>query len=347
MFPAVDAHNHLWGEPDIERIARVMDAVGVAGFCDVAANAGIAFADGDYVVSPRDIGEFFSSCSLRFPGRFYCFTMATFAKPAGEPLYDDPDRFVGETLELLHRHAEMGARGLKILMDLGLKHRDATGRLVNLDDPHLWAIWAEAGKLGLPVLMHQADPSGFFDPVTPANEHYETLREYPSWSFADPRFPRKEELLRRRDSVVAQHPGTTFLLAHVANAAEDLSYVAKLLDANSNVFIDFSSRLDELGRQPYTTRELFLKYSDRIVFGTDMPADTQDSQEMYRSYFRFLETYDESFYAPHYDGTFERARWPICGIGLPESVLRRIYYGNILRIVPGLREELKDVLPHD
>ena len=347
MFPAIDAHNHLWGNFNTVHIAKVMDTVGVACFCDVTANVKIAFADGGYVVEQGDIKEFFENSALRYPGKFYCFTMATFAKNVNEPLFDDPRKFTDQTIELLHKHIEMGARGLKILKELGLKHRDATGRLINIDNHDLSEIWSEAGKLGIPVLMHQADPSGFFEPVTPDNEHYESLKKYPSWSFEDSKFPRKEELFKRRDNLVKQHPNTTFILPHVANFAENLGYVSRLLDENVNVYIDFSARMDELGRQPYTAREFFMKYQDRIIFGTDMPADTEDSIDMYRSYFRFLETYDESFYVPDYDGTFERVRWPICGIGLPENVLKKIYYKNIIKIVPGLKEDLKNILPKD
>ena len=133
-----------------------------------------------------------------------------------------------------------------------------------------------------------------------------------------------------------RHQETVFILPHVANHAENLGYVARLLDDNENVFIDFSARLDELGRQPYSSREFFMKYQDRIIFGTDMPANTDSSADMYRCYFRFLETYDESFYSPDYDGTFNRARWPICGIGLPGEVLEKIYYKNILKLIPSL-----------
>ncbi len=345
MFPAIDAHNHLWGNFNAAKIIEVADTVGVVSFCDVSANVKIAFTDGGYVIEQGNIKDFFENCSSAYPGRFYCFTMATFAKDVSEPLFDDPKRFVAETIELLGKHVEMGACGLKILKELGLKHRDASGGLVNIDDPNLFGIWEEAGKLGIPVLMHQADPSGFFEPITEVNEHFESLKKFPSWSFADPKFPRKEELLKRRDNLIRQHPNTTFILPHVANSAENLGYVSKLLDENANVYIDFSARMDELGRQPYTAREFFIKHQDRIIFGTDMPADTEDSIDVYRSYFRFLETYDESFYVPDYDGTFERVRWPICGIGLPKGVLAKIYYKNIIKIVPSLKEDLKNILP--
>ena len=139
---------------------------------------------------------------------------------------------------------------------------------------------------------------------------------------------------------MANHPDTTFILPHVANFAENLPAVSRLLDENPNVYVDFSARLDELGRQPYSARNFFITYQDRILFGTDMPAHLENSVSMYRCYFRFLETFDEAFYTPDYDGTFERARWTICGIGLPEKVLEKIYYKNIIKLIPSLRDEI-------
>ncbi|MBN2578536.1 MAG: amidohydrolase family protein [Pirellulales bacterium] len=335
-FPAIDAHNHLWGQGKVERIVEVLDAVGVTAFCDVTANARISFRENGYHLEPGNLEDFFSRCAERYPGRFYCFTMAGFARPADRPLYQDAGRFVDETIGLLRDHVRRGARGLKVLKELGLKHRDAQGNLIATDDPALFEIWEEAGRLGVPVLIHQADPCAFFLPVTPENEHYESLKKFPSWSFADPKFPRKETLLRQRDNLVRQHPRTTFILPHVANYAEHLAAVSRLLAENPNVYIDFSARLDELGRQPYSAREFFLRWQDRILFGTDMPADLEESERMYRTYFRFLETFDEGFYMPDYDGTFSRRRWSICGLGLPREVLAKIYYQNILKIFPDL-----------
>jgi len=204
-----------------------------------------------------------------------------------------------------------------------------------------YAFTGAAGSLGVPVLIHQSDPYGFFEPVTPENEHYESLAKYSDWRFDDPKFPRKMELLQRRDNLVRRHPNTTFILPHVANFAENLPYVSQLLDGNPNVYIDFSARIDELGRQPYSAREFFIRHQDRILFGSDMPA----SPAMYRCYFRFLETFDEYFFAPDYDGTFERHRWAIYGIGLDKEVLAKIYYQNALKVVPGLKEDLAGLLP--
>jgi predicted TIM-barrel fold metal-dependent hydrolase len=335
-WPVIDAHNHLWGNWDVRRLLDIMDAVGVAGYCDLTANAKLHLAGGGYILEPGDLDAFMRQCAAKCDGRLYGFTMATFAHPIDRPLFRDGSEFAQRTAELLRSHVGQGARGLKLTKELGLHFRDSAGELVRVDDERLGVIWDQAAKLGVPVLMHQSDPVGFFEPVTPDNEHYESLQKYPSWSFADAKFPRKSELLARRNRVLARHPGTVFILPHVANYPENLQAVAALLDSHPNAYIDFSARIDELGRQPYTAREFFIRYQDRILFGTDMPA----SVEMYRCYFRFLETFDEGFFPPDYDGTFGRHRWAICGIGLPKSILAKIYYKNALRVIPGLRKDL-------
>jgi predicted TIM-barrel fold metal-dependent hydrolase len=332
--PVIDAHNHLWGQWDnVDEYVRVMDEVGVAQYADLTSNLNLKFVSGGYEFAPADIETFFEKCADRHPGRFFGFTAATFSRPKNQPLFTDAGAFVEETVDLLERHVARGARGLKILKELGLHYRDGAGQLIAVDDPRLAPIWEAAGALGIPVMLHQADPLGFFDPVTPDNEHYDSLLKYPSWSFADPRqFPRPRTILAQRDHLLARHPRTTFILAHAAGLSEDLCEVSRILDTYPNACIDFSARLDELGRQPYTSREFMLRYRDRILFGTDMPP----TLEMYRCYFRFLETFDEYFFPPDYDGTFSRARWAIYGIGLPSAVLEDIYYKNALRLIPGL-----------
>ena len=337
MFPVVDAHNHLWADWEtIDDFVGVMDEVGVASYCDLTANVSVMWGEGGYVLGQGDIEDFLTRCVRRYPGRFYGFTAATFAQRTDEPLFTDAQEFVERTIEMLHDHVQRGARGLKILKELGLHYRDGNGDLIRVDDERLAPVWDAAGRLGVPVLIHQSDPCGFFEPPTPDNEHYDSLLKYPSWSFAAPKFPRKMELLAHRDNLLGNHPGTTFMLPHVANFAENLAYVSELLDKHANTTIDCSARLDELGRQPYTAREFLIRHQDRVYFGTDMPP----SADMYRCYFRFFETYDEHFIPPDYDGTFGHYRWHIHGLGLPAQVLEKLYYRNALKIIPGLREDI-------
>lgn len=343
-FPAIDVHNHMYVGTQPEDLLRTMDEAGVISYCNLTPGLRFSWGSGGAKDQQEDFEAFFRDFVTPHRGRFYGFTMAKFARTADQPLFTDAKRFVKDCVETLRQHVEMGARGLKILKVLGISHKDGDGNLIKVDDPRLADIWDAAGELGVPVMIHQSDPYGFFQPCCPDNEHYDSLAKYSDWRFDDTaKYPRKEDLLQRRDNLLRRHRNTTFILAHVATFPENLPYVSKLLDENPNACIDISARIDELGRQPYTAREFFIKHQDRILFATDMPT----SVELYRCHFRFLETYDEYFIPPDYDGTFDRYRWRIYGLGLPRDVLAKVYYLNALKVIPGLQDDLKELLAKD
>ena len=253
-----------------------------------------------------------------YPGRFIVFTQIDWSK------IDDP-RFSQKMVAQLDDAVSRGARGLKVLKDLGLGVRDKSGKLITVDDPRLDPIWEECGRLGIPVSIHVTDPEAFFHPVDNKNERYEELTEHPDWSFYGPQFPSKQTILAARDRMFAKHPHTTFVALHVANWPENLDYVSHLLDSLPNVMIEFGAREAELGRQPRRAREFFLKYQDRIMFGTDNGMQ----EEMYRNHFRWLETADEYFDYWGYPG---QGRWKIYGMELPDSVLEKVYHKNAERL---------------
>lgn len=329
-YPVIDAHNHFWGYADPEVLLRTMDQVGVRVYVNVTGNTNIYFDQGGYAIEPCDFGIFKEGVVDRYPGRFEAYTMSGFAKWDDRPLFERDD-FVERTIAGLEADVNREACGLKVLKQLGLQFTDRDGSIVRVDDERLDPIWQRAGELGLPVLIHTADPAAFFDPIDEQNEHRITLERFPGWSFHGSRYS-KLELLEQRNRMVARHPATTFLLPHVANYPENLGAVARLLDECPNVMIDFSARIDELGRQPYSARDFMIKYQDRIVFATDTPA----SPGVYQCYFRFLETRDECFEYPNYMGGWDMTRWKICGLYLPDEVLKKIYYQNALQIYPGI-----------
>jgi len=331
-FPVIDAHNHLFADMPAGEMTAVMDEAGVRIFVNLTGNCVLPFDDKGYTIRRRDISVYDAGWVKAKPGRFASFTMAEFA------LWDDftidlDAGFVDRCVAALEADVKAGAFGLKVTKELGLRFHSPDGKMIAVDDPRLFPIWKRAGELGLPVLIHTSDPVGFFLPVDERNEHLPTLRTYPGWSFHGSHFA-KGELLDQRTRMMAAHPGTTFICAHVANNPEDLDWVAALLDSMPNVNIDFSARMDELGRQPYTARDFFLRFQDRIVFGSDMPI----SAAMYRAYFRFLETRDEYFDYPGYLGENDNVtRWKIYGLNLPDEALEKIYFRNALRIIPGLK----------
>jgi len=325
-FPAIDAHNHLgsafggdWTSRPPGELGEVLDEAGVELVVDLDGGQGDALS--------AEIDRWAAGC----PGRVAVFAGLDYAAWATDPSF-------GETeAARLRDSAARGAHGLKVWKLLGLRARDPRGHLVAVDDPRLDPVWSTAAELDLPVVIHIADPIAFFEPLDATNERWEELIAHPDWHFwpaqpADdpsaPGFPPFDALLSAFGRLLARHPATTFVGAHVGCAAEDLGLVSAMLEAHPNFFVDIAARLGELGRQPYTARAFFVRHADRILFGVDNPPDPAG----YAVHYRFLETFDESF---DY-GTEQppgQGRWQIHGVGLPEPVLRGVYRDNALRVL--------------
>ena len=318
-FPVVDAHNHLaepfgggWDKRPLPALLDELDKAGVIAYVDLDGGWGtdILHAHLDHFKNAA-------------PQRFQIFGGVDWAQwPA------HGDRFGEWAAAQLRLQAARGAQGLKIWKPLGLHVRDQHKKLVSPDDARLDALWAAAGELRLPVMVHVADPVAFFYPLDATNERWEELHAHPDWQFPAPPFPPFLDIVNALARVVERHPQTTFIGAHVGCYAENLGWVGALLARCANFYIDFSARIGELGRQPYSARRFFVQYADRILFGTDQGPDVQG----YQLYYRFLETDDEHF---NY-GTGEvpgQGRWQVCGLHLPDGVLEKIYHGNARRVL--------------
>ena len=221
-----------------------------------------------------------------------------------------------------------GARGLKIYKNFGLTLKRAGGARVPVDDPEFDPVWETCARRGVPVLIHTGEPAPFFEPVTETNERWLELQLHPERRRPAGEFPAFESLMAERDRLFARHPKTTFIAAHFAYHANDLARLGRLLDAYPNVVTETGAILAELGRQPRAARAFFVKYQDRVLFGKDsyVPAE-------YPYFWRTFETADEYFdYYRDY-----HAFWKLYGLDLPDPVLRKLYYGNALRLLPGLR----------
>ena len=209
---------------------------------------------------------------------------------------------------------------------------------MKVDDPRFDPLWEACGALSLPVAIHVSDPEAFFLPTDRFNERYEELSNHPDWSFHGRDYPSNQELLDARNRVLARHPKTTFVVLHVGNNAENLAYVGECLDRHPNMNVEIGARIGELGRQPRTARRFFDRYQDRILFGTDAVPEGHETpqqvfgDELYRIYYRFLETEDEYFdYAPA--PVPPQGRWRVYGLGLPEAILRKVYHDNAARLL--------------
>ena len=305
-FPAIDYHNHL-DSTDPDEVLGIMDRCGVERIVNITMKTGQDALDGMDRLHGAAADRFYS---------------------IGWMDWSDVTRadFVPATLDRIRRMMDHGAAGIKFWKDFGLTVRDAEGRLLRIDDERFAPIFAACGEWKLPVMFHTADPTAFFEPIDRHNERYEELAAHPEWGFQDSPVG-KRELIEQRNRVIARHPETMFVGAHCAECSEDLQWLGEQLDALPNLAIDISARAAELGRQPYSARNFFLKYADRIVFGTDLlPEDG-----MYRLYYRFLETADEYFDYPSHAS--RQGRWNIYGLFLPDDVLRKVYRENALKLL--------------
>ena len=309
-FPVIDIHNHLGNLSRAQPWLEEMNKTGVL----MCINLDGRLADDSYKQT-LDAAKAVSN------ERFKVFVTPDFSK------IDEPD-FGKKEAAKLEEAVKMGVRGLKIFKSLGLTFKDKSGKLIPVDDPRIDPIWAKCGELGIPVMIHISDPAAFHaGPIDRYNERYDELIGNPSWSFYGDKFPSKEELIEQRNRMIARHPNTIFIGAHVADLAEDLGRVSMWLEQYPNYYVDISARISELGRQPYTARKFMIKYQDRILFGSD----TRPNAESYRVYYRFLETDDEYF-----DPTPAhklQGRWMIYGVYLPDEVLEKIYNKNALKIM--------------
>lgn len=331
----IDLHQHVEGtEERLRQWLRIMDRVGIG--------IGVNLSGGTVTAKPGETSAFERTQALTeriAPGRAVLHFNLDYAG------WDAPD-FGARAVQQVERAHALGASGLKEFKRLGLFLRDGSGRLIRIDDPKLDGVWRRCGELGLPVSIHVADPRAFWLPYTQQNERWKELKDHRNWWFGDPdQFPSRTELLRALERVITRHPGTTFVCVHFANNAEDLDWVDRQLDAHPNMFADLAARIPELGRHdPARTRALFTKHQDRILFATDFqvydrlilgssgdgerPTD-DEAVAFFEKEWRWLETRDRDW--PHM--TPIQGDWTISSIGLPPSVLRKVYFDNARRLL--------------
>lgn len=329
--PVVDVHTHfgirLKGDADkLQQYVATMDRNNIALSTSLDAVLGDEESHIGFLSKHRD--RFLVFCHIDFLGD---------EKESPNDYACNQSGFVRNTCQLLRQAKQNGIVGVKFFKQFGLGYKNRDGSLIRIDDERFDPIWQTCGELGLPVLMHTADPAAFFMPVDESNERYEELLRHPNWSFHGEQFPSREQLLNARNAVIKRNPATNFIGAHVGNNPEDLSMVSQWLDAMPNFYVEFSSRIGELGRQPVTARKFFLQHQDRILFGTDGPWP----EERLRYYWRFLETVDEYF--PYSEKRPQpQGLWYIYGINLPEQVLRKVYFENALKLIPVATKQYRD-----
>ena len=313
-YPFIDIHGHQRNMPDqdLSPVVAAMDTLNLAIMINLSGRSGEQLEK-----SVKNIAD-------HYPNRFVVFANVDF-EGVGSPNWTE------NAVAQLEKDIKNGARGLKIYKSLGMRYKDVNGNRVAINDPRLDPIWAKCGEMGVPVLIHAADPKSFWDPFDADNERWLELKTHPRRKRGDDNPAPWETIIGEQHDMFRKHPNTTFINAHFGWYANNLGALSNLMEEIPNMYVEIAAIIAELGRQPRNARAFFEKYQDRILFGKD-----SWKPEEFPTYFRVLESSDEYFpYHKKY-----HAFWAMYGINLPDEILKKVYYKNALKIVPGLDKSL-------
>lgn len=307
-YPFIDIHNHQNGNSNLDQLVRDMDSINLQVMVNLSGG------NGDRL---RDNVKYMKA---KYPHRFVVFANIDF-NDIDNPGYGE------RVARQLEQGVKDGAQGLKFFKNFGMDVKDSKGKRIPVDDPRFKPVWDMAARLKIPVLIHTADPKQFWDPLDKSNERWLELKTHPGRARNDGRTSTFEQLIGEQHHLFRSNPKTTFIDAHLGWLGGDLARLGKLLDECPNVYTEIGAVLAELGRQPRFAHDFLIKYQDRVLMGKD-----SWNREEYFTYFRVLETDDEYFdYYRKY-----HAFWKMYGLGLPDEILKKIYYKNALKIVPGI-----------
>ena len=333
-YPVIDFHFHgrtLQTAADYQQMIQTMDQTGLAAIANMDGGMYDAIDKNLQVGAP------------------YKDRIVHFARPVWEDI-NEPG-WSEKTASELERAFHAGAQGLKINKVLGLELKNPDGTYIHADDARMDPVWAMCAKYNKPVMIHISDPIARWDPIGPDNERYEAglWRTDTEGNYHNTGRPHYTEIWTRQENMLRKHPNTRFVLAHVANMAEDLQRAGELLDKFPNADVELSARFQDLGRQPYSARKWLIKYQDRVLFGSD-GSPGRDIAQFWTPHWRFSESDDEYFDHPAQMlstlGAPLQGRWRIHGVFLPDEVLRKLYHGNALKYLPSLRESIKTQSAH-
>lgn len=325
-----DVHNHQWDMPNqnLGELLGDMDKLNMGVMVNLSGRGGkeIDYHGGTLftVNGPEYLNRSLDNVRKNGKGRILVFTNVDWTG------IDDPN-WTKNAVAQLEKDVKNGAAGLKVYKELGLEIKDKNGKRIAVDDPRIDPIWEKCGELHIPVLIHTGEPAPFFDKPDANNERWLELKLHPDRARPSSRYPSWKQVMSEQHHIFAKHRHTIFIAAHFGWLANNLEALGAMLDTLPNVQTEFAAVLEEIGREPKAARAFFIKYQDRILFGKD----TWSVPE-YGFYFRMLETEDEYFPPLRKYHAF----WSMYGLGLPDDVLKKIYYKNALKLFPQIDKSM-------
>ena len=324
-FPFIDVHSHHWNMPimNLDNLVEEMDSLNMKYQINLS-GSGLAVFSGKQDLMDLNLSKSINNVKKNYPERFGVFVNLDLSKIGRKD-------FKLNTEKYLLNASNIGATGLKIYKNLGLNLKDGKGKRVKVDDDRLQFIWEKCAELNLPVLIHSGEPIAFFQNIDKNNERWLHAKQRPSSFRPSDKYPPFETVMNEQYNMFKNNPKTIFINAHMGWYGNNLSKLDQQLTNLPNVYVEFGAVINELGRQPVSARKFFIKHQDRILFGKD-----NYNKEEYYLYFQVLETSDE------YIEYFRKRHglWKLYGLNLPDSVLKKVYHQNALKIFPSINSNL-------
>ncbi|MBW7892685.1 MAG: amidohydrolase [Chitinophagaceae bacterium] len=310
-YPVIDMHSHDWYAQNTDEIKAwisLMDQYGIDKVVILTQSTGARF-DSIYKVYSPYLDRFELWCGFDYTG------------------YNKPGWSAEAAVKELERCVKVGARGVGELGDKGLGEvfsEPVPGYGMHPDDQRLQPLYQKCAELKIPVSIHVADPIWMYEPMDSTNDG---LMNAYKWRLdkTKPGFRGHDEMIKTLENVVRANPKTTFIACHLANSENDFSVLGRLLSTYDNLYTDLSAHLAEIATIPRAAAAFLEKYGDKVVYGTDY----HPTKIEYEITFRILQTADEHFYATEHFGY----HWPLHGLNLSDSTLKKIYSGNALKIL--------------
>jgi predicted TIM-barrel fold metal-dependent hydrolase len=309
-FERIDTHNHI--HRSAPALVAAMEKTGWRGLsiCDA-----------------REIGDQPSILPEMIPGtaRFHRESKGRWAWATTFDARAFEERgFADRVNTALQQNFREEAIAVKIWKNVGMGIRSRSGEYLLPDHSALLPIYEHIQRSGKTLICHLAEPDGAWLPLDEKNTEANYLKNNPKWHmYGQADAPSKDAILAARDRVIARFPKLRVIGCHLGSNEEHLDQLAKRLDRFPNFSVDVASRVRYLiaGDRP-TVKQFVLRYQDRLLYATDFTLGADEE----RSVNSVLATHDREwnfFAGPD-------------GLALPESVLRKIFRENAVRMLPGI-----------
>lgn len=244
-----------------------------------------------------------------------------------------------KTNAYIDSEAKRGALGVKVWKNIGMVERDAKGELIYIDDKGFDPVIKHIEDLNLVFIAHQAEPKNAWLPVSEMTTTNDKLYfgNHPEYHmYLQPEMPRYEFLIAARDRFVSNHPDLNFLGAHMGSLEWSVDEAAAFLDAHPNANIELAARMAQIQYQSVRdfdkVRNFFIKYQDRILYGTDLTYNPGDDATAFRTAAHDYWRNDWAYLATDTVRRVDDINADVKGLSLPKSVIDKIYYSNARRV---------------